>query len=89
VRVEALRSQREPLTFHRLAKEKERREEFEYTPREIWVLAQPSPTNFVPQLPEGRYQIKIHYRFDGQEYDAEWGCAYEVGSRIVRWSMKH
>lgn len=75
--------------FYRLAKEKEFKQKFEYTPREIWVLAQPSPTNPAPQLPEGQYRIKIHYRFDGQEYDAEWGCTYEVGSHIVRWSMKH
>jgi hypothetical protein len=85
VRIEALRSQGASLIFDRLSKEKEFKQEFETTPRELWVLAQPSPTNCAPQLPEGDYQIKIHYRFERQEYDAEWKCSYKIGSQKVRW----
>src|SRR2546430_9578852 len=89
VRVDGRRNQRESLTFYRLSKEKEEKLEFDRSTHELWVLAQPSATTPASNLPEGRYQIKIHYRLDGQEYDAEWGCVYEVGVQVVRWSMSH
>lgn len=89
MRVDVIRDLKEPVPFHRLATGTEERQAFDQTTHELWVLAQPSATALAPALPAGRYQVKIHYRLDGKEYDAEWKLVYEVGSKVVRWSFSH
>ena len=54
---------------------------------ELWVQTEPSPGWGHPDMREGSYQIKIHYRLGRDEYDAEWRCVYKSGLAIRRWPV--
>ena len=57
------------------------------TRHEIWVRFQPTPLKLAPEIPEGKYHIKAHYRLGDEEFDAEWDCEYRSSTGIVRWAM--
>jgi len=88
VRVEAVCNKRWPVKLSRLLKEKEfEKQQWDSSRHEIWVLSQPYPQVLAPEIPEGTYQINVHYFLGGTEFDAEWQCTYRTKTKIERWHM--
>ena len=85
--VEVVCNQRWSVKLYRLSKEKEERMEWDKSTHEIWVESQPSPLALPSPIPQGAYQIKIHYRLGDEECDAEWQCVYKTRTKVARWRM--
>lgn len=87
LRLELFYNNRTPVKFSRLSDIEDAEMKIWYASSryEIWVPAQPYRAS--DEIPEGRYWIKLHYRFGNQEYDAEWQCAYKTRTKAARWHM--
>lgn len=79
LQVKVICNKRWPLKLYRLPKDQEEEQKpFDNSAHELWVESLPSPTHLPHLIPDGAYQIKIHYRLGNEEYDAEWQCIYKT-----------
>ena len=83
LRLDILHNNRSQLRFSRLVKLDEREMKMWYAASryQVWVPSQPSPIALPEEIPDGIYDIKIHYRFGGDEYEAEWHCVYKTKTK--------
>src|SRR6266496_1755814 len=87
IRVDVVCDKRWAVKLYRLPMDQEEKHDWDKSTHEIWVESQPSPRNLPSTIAQGTYQIKIHYRLGGQEFDAEWQGVYKARTRIEPWRM--